>query len=201
MQHELPTDVLPATTAQGKSLRDAGMQQAAEHADREYDGWQDIALAAFREYARTHVTFTTEDVRTANTNVPVPPDKRAWGTVARRAVKESIVQKIGMVQAKSPTVHAMYVAHYESLVLDTSRTLEDAEWLKLARNYVRAYRGNMKRNGFFLCELEQYAGGMGCPRAPDPQMWVGLLEAEGLEYGLDGWRERLCCPECAEKHS
>jgi hypothetical protein len=143
VQNELNVDVLPATTAQGKAQRDAGMQLAVQRADRRHDRWQDIALDAWLEYARTHVTFTTEDVRTASVHVPVPPDKRAWGAVARRAAKEGIVQKIGMVQARSPTVHAMYVAHYESRVLDLSRTLEGVEWLKLARNYVRAYRMNV----------------------------------------------------------
>lgn len=96
--------------------RDSGMNRAVEHADRTSPGWQDAALEAFKAYAATHRTFTTEQVRTASPNVPQPPDKRAWGHVARRACKEAIVRKVGMVQAQSPTVHCMYVSLYESQV-------------------------------------------------------------------------------------
>lgn len=99
-----------------KARRDRGMARAVEHANRTQPGWQDLALDAFRAYAVTHPSFTTEQVRTASTSVQQPPDKRAWGHVARRACKEGIVQKIGMVQAKSPTVHCMYVSLYESRI-------------------------------------------------------------------------------------
>lgn len=94
--------------------RDAGMSRSVQHADRVTPGWQDDALEAFKAFARKHRNFTTEQARIASPNVPTPPDKRAWGHVARRACKEGIVRKVGVVQAQSPTVHCMYVTLYES---------------------------------------------------------------------------------------
>lgn len=101
---------------EGKSLKDEGMQRAADGAEGQHPGWCDMALEAFREYAKTHNQFTTEQVRTAMRQLPAPKELRAWGHVARRACKEAIVRKVGMVQAQSPTVHCMYVSLYESQV-------------------------------------------------------------------------------------
>lgn len=112
----VPAPVVTPKRPTGAELRDAGMQRAVDHADREIPSWQDLALDAFRAYARAHREFTTEDVRLGSPNVPTPPDKRAWGHVARRACREMVVQRIGLTQAKSPTVHAMYVTLYRSTV-------------------------------------------------------------------------------------
>lgn len=100
----------------GAALKDLGMQAAVDHAERVVPRWKDLALLAFTKYAMTHAMFTTEQVRLASTEVPSPPDKRAWGAVARQATRDRIVERQGFVQAKSPTVHCMYVTLYQSLL-------------------------------------------------------------------------------------
>lgn len=196
--------VLDFTAA--KARRDAGMQRAVDHADRKIDGWQDMALEAFRDYARRHVTFTTEQVRVASPNVPNPPDKRAWGHVARRACKEGIVHKIGMVQAKSPTVHCMYVTLYESRVLDLTAHLDREEWAKLMRSYVRAFRHNVMAEGFQASALLNYAVSQGMSSesiaGPEQVSWLyDLLREEGLHMQPQTlvWVSKACCADCEEK--
>jgi len=180
-----------------KRRRDEGMQRAVDHADRKVDGWQDIALAAFYQHAQTHVTFTTEQVRRSSPHVPEPPDKRAWGAVARRACKERYIQKVGIVQAQSPTVHCMYVTLYQSQVLDLTAPLDEAEWKKLGRDYIRAFRSTVKADGFLMGEVVAFATNLGIAHPRMQGWWIEAAEAEGLEERGGGrWYPKACCPEC-----
>jgi hypothetical protein len=97
---------------EGLALGHAMAEVAAENAGA---GWQDEAYDAFVRHANTHETFTTEEVRLANTNLPCPPDTRAWGAVARRAAREGIVQSVGWTRAKSLKVHGMVVTKWEKV--------------------------------------------------------------------------------------
>lgn len=102
MNFDLPT---------GRDLRDAGIKQAIEHADRAEPSWSDRALGYFMEYAATHAEMTTEEVRqyAERCGLQTPTDRRAWGAVALRAMRTGIVRSGGYTKAKSPTVHAMTV--------------------------------------------------------------------------------------------
>jgi hypothetical protein len=95
----------------------AGAEIAAAHAGSE---WTRMALEAFFEFAKEQQQFTTEQVREAFPHLPRPPDKRAWGQVARLAKSEGIVESIGWVRADSPTVHGMVVTQWKSKVLQAS---------------------------------------------------------------------------------
>lgn len=101
------------TTHEGLALGHASAEIAAAHAGSE---WVRIALEAFLNFAKTHQTFTTEQVRQAFPNLPLPPDKRAWGGVARRAKVEGIAEPIDWVRADSHTVHGMVVTLWRSKV-------------------------------------------------------------------------------------
>ena len=76
-----------------------GATRAADRAERQTPGWKDRAWAAFDAYCTGHSDgFTVEDVRTWAENLSLvesPPDARAWGQVALRAMREGIVVKAG----------------------------------------------------------------------------------------------------------
>lgn len=73
-----------------------GMQQAAEHADRDRGGWTDDAYAAVCAAARRPGEFTFEELRReAQASIDEPPDLRAWGTVAKRAIRERVIVPTG----------------------------------------------------------------------------------------------------------
>jgi len=102
------------TTHQGLALGHASAEIAAAHAGSE---WVRIALEAFLSFAKEHQAFTTEQVRQAFPDLPLPPDKRAWGGITRLAKAEGIVEPMGWVRASSPTVHGMVVTLWKSKVL------------------------------------------------------------------------------------
>ena len=101
---------------QGRALRDVGIEQAAEHAERVEPDWKDTAYDAFCAVARKHGEFTTEQARKLSRHVPDPPDKRAWGHVAQRAVKAGIIERAGYVAADDPKVHRNVVTLWRSRI-------------------------------------------------------------------------------------
>ena len=80
-----------------KRQADAGMKQAAEHANDVHAGWTDEAYSFLLSFARTHETFISEDVSGASKNSALPqsPTDRAWGRVYRRAAAAGIIVKDG----------------------------------------------------------------------------------------------------------
>jgi len=94
---------------EGGVLRDAGMQQAIDHAEQETPKWSDLALEKVREFVRTypHLEFMAENVRewSHHKGLPEPPSKRAWGGVMVRAAHQGLIVKIGISQVKNPTAH------------------------------------------------------------------------------------------------
>lgn len=90
---------------------------AAMRANRVHGDFTEKALAAFHLHALTHRQFTAEDVRLAYADrVPKAPDNRAWGCVARMAVRKGYCQPAGVTHARSPHCHGTWIAAYESLV-------------------------------------------------------------------------------------
>jgi len=78
--------------------RDTGMMAAADHADRIKRGWTDIAYAELCAYvADRPCDFTIDRARFLRLDeaVPPPPDKRAWGSVIKRAIKSGVIIPTG----------------------------------------------------------------------------------------------------------
>jgi hypothetical protein len=98
---------------EGLKIGHAMAEVAVNHAGTE---WKSMALDAFRRYAKQHKFFTTEDVRLSNEDIPLPPDTRAWGGVARAAVAEGFVLGDGWTRAQSKTVHGMVVTRWASKI-------------------------------------------------------------------------------------
>jgi len=83
------------------ALRDAGIMQAAEHADAVIENWSEIALQFLQTFLNTAGEFMTEEVRLAAIGfVPEPPDARAWGSIIVKARKKGLIKKTG-VRCKS----------------------------------------------------------------------------------------------------
>lgn len=112
--------IVPPT---GEELAARGIAQSAAHADRVMPTWTDRAYFVFSSFARGRETFTTEDVRAyaCSLGFPAPPDPRAWGHVARRALRAHVVEHAGHVKAKSPGVHGMNVTLWRSRVVKSPR--------------------------------------------------------------------------------
>lgn len=80
---------------EGLALAQAGGEAAAAAAGH---AWFEHAYDAFVRFAHKHKVFTTEDARIYAHNyagVPVPPDARAWGPVANKAMRDGLVSKVG----------------------------------------------------------------------------------------------------------
>jgi len=78
-----------------------GLERAKQAADHAGDEWKAAAYQAFVQHAKEHKTFTTEEVRMANPDLPAPPDMRAWGHIAKSAEKSEIVEAVGYKRAQS----------------------------------------------------------------------------------------------------
>jgi hypothetical protein len=85
------------TAAQGW-LFDERLAAAEAAADNAGDAWRAQAFELVVRYARTHEVFLIEDVRAwpEAVTLPPPPDNRAWGAVAMRALREKIVVREGL---------------------------------------------------------------------------------------------------------
>lgn len=85
-----------------------GMNAAADHAERENEGWNRMAYEAFVRYvAAVKEPFMTEDVRSyaEALGVPEPPDKRAWGAVTTRAKRAGLIVSLGYAPQQSVNAH------------------------------------------------------------------------------------------------
>jgi Zn-dependent protease with chaperone function len=103
------------TTHEGLALGHEAAHAAANNAG---ETWTAQAYSAFVSYALTHLAFTTEEVRLANTDLPEPPDMRAWGAIPRMAKAAGIVTPAGWVRANSRAVHGMVVTLWESTIFE-----------------------------------------------------------------------------------
>jgi hypothetical protein len=107
----MQTDLFTPPT--GTEIGHAKAKQAAAHAG---ESWQKTAYDAFVAFAKTHSAFKTEDVRSANPDIPPPPDPRAWGAISLMAKRNDIVVGGKPVKAENPRVHGMYVTLWTSRI-------------------------------------------------------------------------------------
>lgn len=86
-----------------------GAQRAADHAERVDDGWKERAYNAFVVYAALHDEFTTEDVRLYSHWIETPPDLRAWGHIALKAMRAGVVRKVGLGRSPRREAHQAFI--------------------------------------------------------------------------------------------
>lgn len=104
------------TQKTGYELSIEGANRAAKSANNAFPNWTDRALYLIVKFARNNKQFTIEDVRIANPEFEEPPEPRAWGQVARQAKDRKFIEKIGIVSAKSKTVHNMNINLWKSKI-------------------------------------------------------------------------------------
>lgn len=80
-----------------RAARDAGMQQALDHATDVNPEWPERAYAFLVEFAKAHSEFISEDVSDASraASMPQPPTDRAWGAIYRKAIKLGVIIQNG----------------------------------------------------------------------------------------------------------
>lgn len=95
---------------QARAERDAGIQVAADHANRVIPDWQEAAYASLQHYLwamGSGHTFTSEDFREVahRHGLPKPPHLRAYGYPFQRAAKAGLIVKAGHTTARAAHVH------------------------------------------------------------------------------------------------
>lgn len=88
---------LPLEVARAQGL--AGMELAAENADKCSPGWTVLALARFRAHVATlpfDKDFIAEEARLAvQADLPETDELRAWGSVVRAAIRQRVLAVTG----------------------------------------------------------------------------------------------------------
>lgn len=92
-----------------------GIESSAKHAEHDAPGWGELAQTVLRWYLRRHDRpFTFEEVRLWSElhDLPRPPELRAWGSVAQRALRDGVIRKTGAYRATAASngsARALYV--------------------------------------------------------------------------------------------
>jgi hypothetical protein len=100
----------------GIALRDEALARVAKRAEGEERGWTERALDFLHNYAKTHATFTAEDVALAAKGAGIEAaEGRVWGSVMRRAMLRGwVTHTHRYVPSTNPTCHRSPKAVWES---------------------------------------------------------------------------------------
>jgi len=89
-----------------QNLRDKGIQQAINYADKVQPLWSEQAYNCLLNYIRYNDEFMTEDVREASKNqLSEPPSSRAWGGIIVKAVKCGLIYRKGFRNVSNVKAH------------------------------------------------------------------------------------------------
>jgi hypothetical protein len=90
----------------GRQNRDAGMKKAIQSAEQVCEGWSEKAFQLFKWYLSSlpeGKRFLIEDFREeVKDKIPAPRSSRAYGSIAMRAVKLGLIERVGYTQVKNP---------------------------------------------------------------------------------------------------
>lgn len=99
----------------GEKLKIKGIKRAVDHANIKNAGtWADKAYQTVKLYLlpkKPGYSFLIEDVRMwaeEHSLLPEPPNKRAWGGITKKLVKESIMHKVGHANVKNENAHSCF---------------------------------------------------------------------------------------------
>jgi len=100
--------MVQATIDFGKAARDEGMHRAITHANQVVENWSERVFDAFKEYLilTQKQPFQIEDFRAwIGDRIPPPPHNRAFGSIATKAIKAGLIERIGFAPVKNPKAH------------------------------------------------------------------------------------------------
>lgn len=91
----------------GRTLKEAGMCKALDHANQVHPDWSERAYSFLREFVKgTRGEFMAEDVRAAAEGiVPEPLNKKAWGGIFFKAAYWKVIERVRYDKVKTPTSH------------------------------------------------------------------------------------------------
>lgn len=92
----------------GEQLKQAGMDQAIENADRRVFDWSMSAYSILKDFLKKHnLPFMAEDVRNyaSRLGLEEPPSKRSWGSLIVKAKKEGLIKFIKYSQVSNSLAH------------------------------------------------------------------------------------------------
>ena len=100
-----------------------GIAQCYAHAaaaEAAYAGWVDGAMKFAREFAESHDTFMTEEIReyAEKRGLPESPHhrgRRAWGAIILKAKSDGIVKKVGVGTTSALAVGELTTPTYASI--------------------------------------------------------------------------------------
>lgn len=98
---------------EARAARDAGMEQAEESSGQ---NWQEEAFDHLKEYVKQagKREFMMEQVRefAYDNGLSYPPSERAWGSIAIRAIKTKLIQRVGIGPTTNKRAHCNYASIY-----------------------------------------------------------------------------------------
>lgn len=97
----------------GEELRDAGIEQAINHANEVTPDWSDMAFEKLKEYIKAFPgEFMAENFRSemALQDFPLPPSARAWGGVIRRAAIAGLIVRVRHQQVSNKKAHCCFAS-------------------------------------------------------------------------------------------
>ena len=97
-------------------LRDDGIRRAANHAEHQRAGWNELADVLLREFAKDRATFNAAQFAAyaRGRGLPNPPDGRAFGGVIMRAKRDKLVAFDGYEPSPDPKHHAGPVTRWRT---------------------------------------------------------------------------------------
>lgn len=90
----------------GASLRDKGIAQAIDHADKVEEKWSEKAYDFLLKYIQSHDEFMAENVREASKGIlSEPPNLRAWGGIFMKARCAGLIYRITFKSVENAKAH------------------------------------------------------------------------------------------------
>lgn len=85
--------------------RDEGMASSANHAETDTPGWGELAYQIIQQisYLRVMPGWTMEQASQVAyaRGLEVPAERRAWGSVTQRLIRDGIIEPVGYARAAS----------------------------------------------------------------------------------------------------
>lgn len=105
--------------AEGQKRRDAGMQQAIDHAEQVTEQWAVLSFNFLVQYIKEYSSgkqFQAEDFRMwceRGKRIPEPPSKRAYGGIVKQAANQGLIKKVGHSAVNNPNAHRAFATLWE----------------------------------------------------------------------------------------